>query len=50
VKVANLELRLDFAGSGGAVAGSYDGDPERLRRLDAAYKELGAKLFIPQIA
>ena len=41
---------VNFAGSGGAVVGSYDGDPERLRRLSAAYTELGAKLIVPQIA
>jgi glucuronokinase len=45
-----LGAAVNFAGSGGAVAGSYDGDPERLRRLAAAYQELGAKLIIPQIA
>jgi glucuronokinase len=44
-----LGAAVNFAGSGGAVAGSYDGDPERLRRLTAAYQELGAKLIIPQI-
>jgi glucuronokinase len=45
-----LGAAVNFAGSGGAVAGSYDGDPERLRRLATAYQELGAKLIIPQIA
>jgi glucuronokinase len=44
-----LGAAVKFAGSGGAVVGSYDGDPERLRRLDAAYKELGATLIVPQI-
>jgi glucuronokinase len=39
-----------FAGSGGAIVGSYDGDPERLRRLTAAYDEMGAKLIVPDIA
>ena len=39
-----------FAGSGGAVVGSYDGDPERLRRLTVAYTEMGAKLIVPDIA
>jgi len=29
--------------------GSYDGDPDRLRRLAAAYTELGATLITPQI-
>ena len=45
-----LGAAVNFAGSGGAVVGSYDGDPERLRRLAAAYQELGAKLIVPQIA
>jgi glucuronokinase len=45
-----LGAAVKFAGSGGAVVGCYDGDPERLRRLAAAYKELGATLIIPQIA
>lgn len=45
-----LGAAVKFAGSGGAVVGCHDGDPERLRRLAAAYKELGAKLIIPQIA
>jgi glucuronokinase len=45
-----LGAAVKFAGSGGAVVGCYDGDPERLRRLAAAYKDLGAKLIIPQIA
>jgi glucuronokinase len=45
-----LGAAVKFAGSGGAVVGCYDGDPEHLRRLAAAYKDLGAKLIIPQIA
>jgi len=45
-----LGAAVKFAGSGGAVVGCYDGDPERLRRLAAAYKDLGATLIIPQIA
>ena len=44
-----LGAAVKFAGSGGAVVGCYDGDPERLRRLAAAYKELGATLITPQI-
>jgi glucuronokinase len=39
-----------FAGSGGAVVGCYDGDPERLSRLRAAYAEMGATLIVPEIA
>lgn len=45
-----LGAAVKFAGSGGAVVGCYDGDPERLRRLAVAYKESGAKLVVPQIA
>ncbi len=44
-----LGAAVKFAGSGGAVVGCYDGDPERLKRLTAAYTELGAKLIVPQI-
>jgi len=44
-----LGAAVNFAGSGGAVVGCYDGDPERLRRLAAAYAELGANLITPQI-
>lgn len=44
-----LGAAVKFAGSGGAVVGCYDGDPERLRRLSAAYEALGAKLITPQI-
>lgn len=45
-----LGAATKFAGSGGAVVGCYDGDPERLRRLADAYAEMGAKLIVPQIA
>ena len=44
-----LGAAVKFAGSGGAVVGCYDGDPQRLRRLAAAYTELGATLIAPQI-
>jgi glucuronokinase len=44
-----LGAAVKFAGSGGAVVGSYDGDPERLRRLSAAYTDFGAKFIVPQI-
>jgi glucuronokinase len=44
-----LGAAVKFAGSGGAVVGCYDGDPERLQRLAAAYAELGANLITPQI-
>jgi glucuronokinase len=45
-----LGAAVKFAGSGGAVVGCYDGDPERLQRLSAAYAEMGAKLIVPEIA
>lgn len=38
-----------FAGSGGAVIGCYDGDPERLAALKGAYGEFGARVIVPQI-
>jgi glucuronokinase len=44
-----LGAAVNFAGSGGAVVGSSDGDPQRLKRLAAAYAEMGAKLIVPQI-
>jgi glucuronokinase len=44
-----LGAAVNFAGSGGAVVGCYDGDPERLNRLASAYAEMGARLFVPQI-
>lgn len=37
-----------FAGSGGAVVASYDGDPERLERLRSTYREIGAELIVPE--
>jgi glucuronokinase len=44
-----LGAAVNFAGSGGAVVGMYDGDPKRLQRLSDAYAEMGAKLIVPQI-
>jgi glucuronokinase len=44
-----LGAAVKFAGSGGAVVGMYDGDPERLRRLAAAYAEMGATLIVPDV-
>ena len=44
-----LGAHVKFAGSGGAVVGMYDGDPERLKKLAASYKEMGARLLIPEI-
>ncbi len=44
-----LGAHVKFAGSGGAVVGVYDGDPERLSRLRSAYEALGARLVEPII-
>ena len=38
-----------FAGSGGAIIGVYDGDPKLLARMTDAYRAMGAKVLIPQI-
>lgn len=38
-----------FSGSGGAIIGVYDGDPERLVRLRTSYAQMGAQLIVPQI-
>ena len=38
-----------FAGSGGAVVGTYDGDPGRLAKLEQAYGEFGAKVIVPTV-
>jgi glucuronokinase len=42
-----LGASVNFAGSGGAVIGLYDGDPERLEALRAAYEAIGAKMVKP---
>jgi len=44
-----LGAAVKFAGSGGAVVGCHDGDPERLRRLAEAYAGMGATLIVPEI-
>jgi glucuronokinase len=44
-----LGAAVKFAGSGGAVIGTYDGDPERLERLKRAYADMGAKLIVPDL-
>ncbi|MEZ4702734.1 MAG: hypothetical protein R2834_20540 [Rhodothermales bacterium] len=44
-----LGAHTKFAGSGGAIVGAYDGDPERLQRLRAAYEAFGARLIQPVI-
>lgn len=38
-----------FAGSGGAIIGTYDGDPQRLERMRHDYEAFGARLLVPQI-
>ena len=38
-----------LAGSGGAVIGSYDGDPERLAALKVAFESMGGHLIDPII-
>ena len=44
-----LGAATKFAGSGGAIIGTYDGDPERLEQLKQAYEAFGAKFIVPQI-
>lgn len=38
-----------FAGSGGAIIGTYDGDPKRLARMTHAYAEFGATVIVPEM-
>lgn len=45
-----LGAAVNFSGSGGAVTGIWDGDPQRLAALRAGYAELGATLVQPEIA
>ena len=45
-----LGAAVKFAGSGGAVIGTFDGDPQRLDRLREAYTEIGAQLVVPEVA
>jgi glucuronokinase len=44
-----LGAAVNFAGSGGAVTGMWDGDPARLQALRAAYAGIGARLVLPEI-
>ena len=44
-----LGAAVKFAGSGGAVIGAYDGDPDRLEALRRAYADFGAHLIIPEV-
>jgi glucuronokinase len=41
---------VNFAGSGGAVTGTWNGDPQRLEALRQGYAALGARLIQPEIA
>ncbi|MBI4891293.1 MAG: GHMP kinase [Acidobacteria bacterium] len=45
----DLGASTQFSGSGGAIIGVYDGDPDRLARLRASYQQMGAQLIVPQI-
>lgn len=45
-----LGAAVNFAGSGGAVSGIWDGDPGRLEALRDAYAAMGARLLTPDIA
>lgn len=40
---------VKFCGSGGAVIGQYDGDPDRFARILEAYREFGAVAFLPAV-
>jgi len=44
-----LGAAVKFAGSGGAVVGAYDGDPQRYRRLVEAYQAIDAFIFTPLV-
>lgn len=44
-----LGAAVNFAGSGGAVTGIWDGDPDRLAALRSAYAAMGARLVLPEI-
>lgn len=39
-----------FAGSGGAVIGTYDGDPDRLQRITTEYRSIQTNLVVPIIS
>jgi len=45
----DLGACTQFCGSGGAVIGTYDGDPGRLERLRFSYSQMGAQLLVPQV-
>lgn len=48
-KGRKLGAHVKFAGSGGAVVGVYDGDPDRLEKLANSYAAMGAALLVPAI-
>ena len=48
-KGRKLGAHVKFAGSGGAVVGMYDGDPQRLEKLADSYASMGAALLVPII-
>jgi glucuronokinase len=45
----SLGAAVKFAGSGGAVVGCYDGDPDRYDRLVEAYEAFGASVLRPMV-
>jgi len=60
IKISEGNLRLietgrklgastQFAGSGGAIIGTYDGEQKHLNWLKEAYAEFGAKVIVPEI-
>ena len=42
-----LGASVKFAGSGGAVVGTYDGDPDRFAKIVEAYQKLDANVVVP---
>ena len=38
-----------FAGSGGAVIGTFDGSDEMLQKLIDTYEEIGAEVVVPKV-
>lgn len=44
-----LGASVKFAGSGGAVVGTYDGDPKRFERIVEAYRKLDAHVIVPEV-
>lgn len=50
VEVArNNGASAKFAGSGGTVVGTFDGDEQHLICLQQAYKKIGAEIFVPEV-